>query len=117
MQNGLGFAAGLINELVSQQTSEAAIKFVEEWVKKPDIIPKGKIKFTITSSPRFSVYGCDFGLGKPFATRSGEAHKFDGRITLFPGIDPGSIEVKVCSVLETLLAMEDEDEFMEFVTI
>ena len=70
-----------------------------------------------SSSPRFNVYGNDFGWGKPVAVRSGSAAKGDGKITLFPGVEEGSIDIEVCLSPEKLLAMGDDEEFMEAISI
>jgi hypothetical protein len=43
----------------------------------------------VSSSPRFNMYGCDFGWGKPVAARSGKANKYDGKVSLFPGREGG----------------------------
>ncbi|KAK6123028.1 hypothetical protein DH2020_043224 [Rehmannia glutinosa] len=40
LQNGLGYAGMKINELVAQQSSEVAIRFVEDWVENPVIMRK-----------------------------------------------------------------------------
>ncbi|KAI3454678.1 hypothetical protein Pfo_011341 [Paulownia fortunei] len=117
LQNGLGYAGLKINELVTQQTTEAAIKFVQDWVKNPKIMRKRSNTFVITSSPRHNVYGNDFGWGKPVAVRSGKGQIFDGKMTFFPAALPGGIDVEVCLAPKTLQAMEDDTEFMEAVTI
>ncbi|KAI3454680.1 hypothetical protein Pfo_011343 [Paulownia fortunei] len=119
LQNGLGYAGLKINELVTQHTSEAVIKFVEDWVKNPTILRKGIILngFIIAGSARHNVYGNDFGWGKPIAVRSGKGQKFDGKMTVYPGAVAGGIDVEVCLAPETLNAMEDDVEFMEAVTI
>ncbi|KAK4357869.1 hypothetical protein RND71_023479 [Anisodus tanguticus] len=66
----------------------------------------------ISSSPRYNIYGTDFGWGKPIGVRSGMANKSDGKITLFPGVG-GSVDIEVCILPETLQAMENDQEFME----
>ncbi|XP_051115867.1 protein ENHANCED PSEUDOMONAS SUSCEPTIBILITY 1-like [Andrographis paniculata] len=117
LHNGLEFVAGKINELVSRQTREAVIKFVEDWVEKPVINRKGSVKFVIVGSPRFEVYSCDFGYGKPVAWRSGGKQKFDGRVTVYPAAQTGGIDVEVCLSPAAMKALEDDVEFMEAVTI
>ncbi|KAK6123311.1 hypothetical protein DH2020_042941 [Rehmannia glutinosa] len=117
LHNGLGYAGMKINELVAQQTSEAAIKYVEDWVKNPTMLRKGGIAFVISSSPRHNIYGNDFGWGKPIAVRCGKVQKFDGNMMVHPAAVSGGIDVEVCLAPETLQAMEDDVEFMEAVTI
>ncbi|PIN05573.1 Shikimate O-hydroxycinnamoyltransferase [Handroanthus impetiginosus] len=110
-QNGLGYCGLKINELVNQQTSEAAIKFVEDWVEDPIIWGTGGLSFIIASSPRHNVYG------KPITVRSGKAQKFDGKMTVFPAAVEGGIDVEVCLAPEALQALEGDAEFMEAVTV
>ena len=61
------------------------------------------------------MYGNDFGWGPPVAARSGRGSSFDGRVTVFTGLD-WSLEVEVCLLKETLCAMANDVEFMKFVT-
>ncbi|OMO58117.1 Transferase [Corchorus olitorius] len=68
-----------------------------------------------SSSPRFNMYGNDFGWGKPIAVRSGSANKCDGKITLFCGAEEGSIDIEACLSPQTLEAMGNDEEFMDFV--
>ena len=61
----------------------------------------------MASSPRFDVYGCDFGWGKPLALRTGRANKYDGKVSLFPSRDSGGGDIDV----EVALAPEQDAEF------
>ncbi|XP_051115669.1 uncharacterized acetyltransferase At3g50280-like [Andrographis paniculata] len=117
LENGLEFVAMKINELVGRQTREAVVKYVEDWVETPVIKRKGAANFLIVGSPRFDVYGCDFGWGKPVASRSGGRRKFDGKVTVLPAAQSGGIDVEVCLSPEALMAMDDDLEFMEAVTV
>lgn len=110
---GLGHVALEINKLVEEQTSEAAKKFVEEWVRKPSFYGKGGYRFTVTGSPRFNVYGIDFGWGNPVGSRTGKMGRYDGRITLCPAVVAGCIDVELCMAPEVLRAFGDDAEFME----
>ncbi|XP_047978878.1 uncharacterized acetyltransferase At3g50280-like [Salvia hispanica] len=78
-----------------------------------DAIPTNH--FILINSPSFDVYGNDFGWGPPVAARSGRGSSFDGRVTVFTGLD-WSLEVEVCLLKETLCAMANDVEFMKFVT-
>ncbi|KAL0352085.1 UNVERIFIED_CONTAM: putative acetyltransferase [Sesamum calycinum] len=69
----------------------------------------------LTDLIRFDVYGNDFGWGKPVAARSGRANGFDGRITIYGGFEKGSLEIEACLFPETLSALVNDAEFMEFV--
>lgn len=117
--HGLGWAAWEMNKVVALETEEAMMKFYASWVKNPKIVKSlvvGSALIT-SSSPRFNVYGNDFGWGRPVAVRSGMANKIDGKITLFPGVEDRSVDIEVCVLPETLHAMGDDKEFMEAVTI
>ncbi|XVE87098.1 hypothetical protein DITRI_Ditri18aG0088800 [Diplodiscus trichospermus] len=70
-----------------------------------------------SSSPRFNVYGNDFGWGRPIAVSSGSANKYGGKLTLFYGAEEGSIDVEACLLPETLEAIANDQEFMQTVTI
>ncbi|XP_028080732.1 uncharacterized acetyltransferase At3g50280-like [Camellia sinensis] len=70
-----------------------------------------------SSSPQFNVYGNDLGWGKPLAVRSGLANKRDGKITVFPGMKEGSVDIEVCLLPEKFLAMENDKEFMQSIGI
>ncbi|XP_051115876.1 uncharacterized acetyltransferase At3g50280-like [Andrographis paniculata] len=118
LQNGLEFVAAKINELVGRQTREAIIKSVEDWIEKPVIPSKGSVKFLITGSPRFfDIRSCDFGCGKSVASMTGGRQKFDGKVTILPAAQDGSVDVEVCLSPETMIAMEDDVELMGAVTI
>lgn len=121
LDNGLGFAALQMNKIVASQNYEEVVNLYKGWVEKPVPFNKSSIfvanRLAISSSPKFSIYSCDFGWGKPVAVRSGMANKGDGKVTLFPGAEEGSVDIEVCVVPQTLLAMENDAEFMEFVTV
>ncbi|THG09226.1 hypothetical protein TEA_014536 [Camellia sinensis var. sinensis] len=57
------------------------------------------------------------GWGKPLAVRSGLANKRDGKITVFPGMKEGSVDIEVCLLPEKFLAMENDKEFMQSIGI
>ncbi|GFP87482.1 uncharacterized acetyltransferase at3g50280 [Phtheirospermum japonicum] len=114
LQDGLGQTGLKINAFITQHTSKEAIfGFVEDWVKNPTPLRLGTSNFIISSSPRYDVYGNDFGWGKPIAVRSGRGQKRDGKMTLFPAAEPGGIDVEACLAPETMRALDDDVEFME----
>ncbi|XP_051136459.1 uncharacterized acetyltransferase At3g50280-like [Andrographis paniculata] len=114
LENGLGYAARKINHLVAQQSRDTAIKFVQDWLKNPALIKKIAVPtFVLGSSPRHNVYGCDFGWGKPVAVGSGMGQKFDGKMIVYPTPEPGGMDVEVWLSQETMMAVDDDEEFME----
>ncbi|MFS7997507.1 putative transferase [Helianthus anomalus] len=53
------------------------------WIRSPVIYKMSQLNdpnlVHVGSSPRFDMYGCEFGLGKAVAVRSGCTNKCDGR--------------------------------------
>ncbi|XP_059641989.1 uncharacterized acetyltransferase At3g50280-like [Cornus florida] len=120
LEQGQGWAAWQMNKLIASQTGDEIRNFLKCWVKNPRLPTWGSVTtnaLITSSSPRFNMYGNDFGWGKPVAVRSGEANKCDGKLTFFQGPEEGSIDVEICLLPETLHAMEDDAEFMEVITV
>lgn len=118
LEHGLGWAAWEMHKMVASQTDEEVRRFCESWAKNPNVIDKGgftRNSLSISSSPRFNVYGNDFGWGKPVAVRSGVANKFDGKMTIFPGVQDKSVDIEACLCPDTLSAMCDDKEFMQVI--
>ncbi|CAN8323632.1 unnamed protein product [Cochlearia groenlandica] len=46
------------------------------------------------SSSRFNKYGCEFWMGKAITLRSGYAHKFDGKVSAYPGREGGGMFIQ-----------------------
>ncbi|CAL4985054.1 unnamed protein product [Urochloa decumbens] len=116
--NGHGWAAAAVGRAVAAHTDAAIRAHVAAWVAEPAVsvlrpaADGGKNGgVVVASSPRFDVYGCDFGWGKPLAVRTGRANKFDGNVWLFPGREGGgSVEVEVALAPEHMAAFEEVDE-------
>ena len=69
------------------------------------------------SSPRFDVYGNDFGWGRPVAVRSGAGNKMDGKVTVYEGRGgAGSMALEVCLSARALARLVADEEFMEAVS-
>ncbi|CAK7355074.1 unnamed protein product [Dovyalis caffra] len=109
LEHGLGYVALQINKVVSSYTEDKVEGILESFLDNPN-------PFTISnfvrnncliasSSPRFNVFGIEFGFGRPVAVRSART-KSDGKITLFPGKEEGSIDIGLSVFPETLKAME-----------
>ncbi|KAK4580687.1 hypothetical protein RGQ29_024366 [Quercus rubra] len=116
LDHGLGWVARQINKEIASKTAEEVKKFIEDWVKAPNMPTLSGIAsnaLVTGSSPRFNVYGNDFGWGRPIAVRSGVGNKFDGKLTVFPGVEEGSMDFEACLSPEILEAMADDAEFME----
>ncbi|CAL9026717.1 unnamed protein product, partial [Prunus brigantina] len=105
---------------ISSLTPEQARNDLVDWVKKPTLIPNMRnptllARLLTGSSPRFNVYGNDFGWGRPLAVRSGAGDKMDRKLTVFPEAEEGSIDFEACLLPETIQTMMDDAEFMEAV--
>lgn len=95
-------------------------RFVGDWESNPKCFPLGNFDgatITMGSSPRFPMYDNDFGWGRPLAVRSGGANKFDGKISAFPGREgTGAVDLEVVLSPQTMLALESDSEFMQYVS-
>lgn len=117
-----GFAKGAMemNKMVASFTEEKIMKNLKSWVKNPKLLTESEMAknaLVTSSSPRFDVYGNDFGWGKPVAVRSGAGNKTYGKITVFAGAEEGSIDVEVCLHSEVLEAMGKDSDFMDAVSL
>ncbi|KAL3505142.1 hypothetical protein ACH5RR_034983 [Cinchona calisaya] len=86
---------------VHNHTDAMVREWVESWLKSRFIYQLGEVfdprSIMMGSSPRFDMYGNEFGLGKAVAIRSGYANKFDGKVALYPGIEGGgSMDLEIC---------------------
>ncbi|KAK6287852.1 hypothetical protein POUND7_014031 [Theobroma cacao] len=119
-EQGVGDIAWQMNRIIATQTEVEFKNGLESWIASPKLVTMAMVSSNVlltSSSPRFNMYGNDFGWGKPIAVRSGPANKFDGKLTLFPGAEEGSLDIEACILPETLDAMANDQEFMDTVTI
>ncbi|KAJ4838236.1 hypothetical protein Tsubulata_011302, partial [Turnera subulata] len=119
-KNGLGHTALEMNKVIASHTEDKVKSTLQSWLRNPPTPSMNDFAMNAlaaSSSPRFNVYGNDFGWGRPVAVRSGSANKLDGKITLFPGAEEGSIDVEVCVSPQTLQALGMDPEFMDAVTV
>ncbi|XP_062115379.1 uncharacterized acetyltransferase At3g50280-like [Humulus lupulus] len=121
-KNGLGWAALQMNTEVASQTWEKAQEYLKKWAESPKLVPQENDEIwshllVTGSSPRFDVYGNDFGWGKPVAVRSGPGNKSEGKLTVYAGTEDGGFEFEACLRSETFEAMKDDEEFMETLTM
>ncbi|XWS29812.1 hypothetical protein CRYUN_Cryun24cG0062400 [Craigia yunnanensis] len=117
---GIGNVASQMKKIIATITEETFKKFLKSWPVSPKLVTMGSMTnnaLVTSSSPRFNMYGNDFGWGKPIAIRSGSANKFDGKITLFCGAEKGSIDIEACLSPMTLEGMANDKEFMDTVQV
>ncbi|KAI3864719.1 hypothetical protein MKW92_049345 [Papaver armeniacum] len=121
LEHGIGWAALLLHEAIKEHTDEKIRGVREEWMKKPRIYQTRPLfdpaSLMMGSSPRFDVYGCDFGLGTALAARSGFNNNFDGKVSSYRGLTGiGSVLLEVCLPPESMSALESDEEFMDAVS-
>ncbi|KAJ8751270.1 hypothetical protein K2173_016451 [Erythroxylum novogranatense] len=117
---GHGHAAWKMNKTVAWHTEDKLCNFYKAWIKDPKLPTMNSVTtnaLVTSSSPRFDVYGNDFGWGKPVAVRSGSGNKNDGKITVFAGVEEGSVDAEVCLLPETLERLGNDTEFMATVSV
>ncbi|KAG8046321.1 hypothetical protein GUJ93_ZPchr0008g12108 [Zizania palustris] len=122
-EKGLGWTAWLLNRAVASFDEASMRESLERWVREPEFTYMSNLQSTagvalITgSSPRFDVFGNDFGWGRPVAVRSGSGNKMDGKATVFEGPElGGSMSLEVCIAPDALRRLVVDEEFMDAVT-
>jgi hypothetical protein len=121
LEHSLGWAAWKLHEAVANQTDKVVRDWIDSWLQSPFIYQLARdfdpYSIMMGSSPRFNMYGNEFGMGKALALRSGYAHKFDGKVSAFPGYEEGSIDLEVCLLPDSMRAIESDEEFMDAVSL
>lgn len=120
LSRDLRWCAEQLNINAKAHDDKTVRRLVEDWESNPRLFPLGNFdgaSITMGSSPRFPMYDNDFGWGRPLAVRSGNANKFDGKISAFPGREGGgSVDLEVVLAPETMAGIESDHEFMQYVT-
>ncbi|KAH9623102.1 hypothetical protein KSS87_002533 [Heliosperma pusillum] len=123
IENGPGQAAKVIHQGILGYDQKVATQCLKAMMEKPyvlylDDFVRNKDNCSMinfTGSSKFDIYGVDFGLGKPVAVWSGDTCKRDGKVVIRMARDGiGSIDLEVCLFTETMIALELDQEFMEF---
>ncbi|KAE9609356.1 hypothetical protein Lal_00020052 [Lupinus albus] len=122
LEHDLGWAAWKVHHAVANHNDSVVQQFMKDWVQSPFVYQPGKLTDPYTvlmgSSPRFNMYGNEFGMGKAVAVQSGYANKFDGKVTSYPGREGGgSIDLEVCLFPHTMSALESDEEFINAVSV
>ncbi|XP_020233758.1 uncharacterized acetyltransferase At3g50280 [Cajanus cajan] len=120
LSRDLGWCAEQLNKSVKAHDEAMVRRFVEDWEGNPRCFPLGNpdgASITMGSSPRFPMYDNNFGWGRPLAVRSGQANKFDGKISAFPGRDgSGTVDLEVLLSPQTMEALHSDSEFIKYAT-
>uniref|UniRef100_A0ACD5T9I0 Uncharacterized protein n=1 Tax=Avena sativa TaxID=4498 RepID=A0ACD5T9I0_AVESA len=121
LDRGLGWTAWQLNRAVASFDEAATREWLESWSREPQFryfgsLMSGGAALMTGSSPRFNVFGNDFGWGKPTAVRSGREGKTDGKATVYQGPEMGgSMSLEVCLALDAMKRLVADDEFMDAV--
>ncbi|KAF5752889.1 hypothetical protein HS088_TW01G00807 [Tripterygium wilfordii] len=120
LECGIGYVACEMNKIITGHAEEGKLmNFLESRVKNPKLTTlweNNTDALATSGSPRFHVYGNDFGWGKPIAVRSGVANKYNGKLTMFMGAEEGSVDIEASLPLDILEAMGSDMEFMNAVS-
>ncbi|XP_071937535.1 protein ENHANCED PSEUDOMONAS SUSCEPTIBILITY 1-like [Coffea arabica] len=117
LEQGLGWAAWLLHQAVINHSHE----WINSWLQTP-ILPRRADEpdsntVLLGGSPRFNMYGTEFGLGKPVAIRNGSGNKFDGKLIVSPGAEGGgSMDFEICLAPHAMASLECDRELMETVS-
>ncbi|KAF6998223.1 hypothetical protein CFC21_014361 [Triticum aestivum] len=84
----LGWTAWLLNRVVASVDEATVTEELVSWSKNPSLryapdLGGDPAIVVVSGSPRFDVYGNDFGWGRPLGVRTGPGNKLDGLITVF----------------------------------
>ena len=122
----LGWAASLLGQEVKRNTHEVVLGSVKPLADRPVVGQPGsgqreifgaQHSLIIGGSPRFDMYGPEFGLGWAVAVRMGNANKDDGKVAANPGREGGgSVDLEICLRPHVMDALEVDEEFMSFVS-
>uniref|UniRef100_J3MPS0 Acetyltransferase n=2 Tax=Oryza brachyantha TaxID=4533 RepID=J3MPS0_ORYBR len=119
MDKGLGWTAWLLNRAVASVDEASVRGTLAAWPEKPSFLRMADLQkqagggMGTSNSPRFDVYGNDFGWGRPVGVRSGGGNKLDGKMTVYEGRDGGgSMALEVCLAPEALARLVADEEFM-----
>ncbi|KAG6491685.1 hypothetical protein ZIOFF_046621 [Zingiber officinale] len=117
----LGWAARLVHQAIAAHTDGSIRKAAAGWLAKPVVYKVSMFdRFSVMmgGSPRFDMYGCDFGWGRAVAARSGTAHKFDGKVTFYAGPEGGgSMDLEICLEPAFMEALVEDEEFTSNVSV
>ncbi|XP_016729725.2 protein ENHANCED PSEUDOMONAS SUSCEPTIBILITY 1 [Gossypium hirsutum] len=121
LDHNLGWAAWKLHQAVVNHTDKQVRGFVNAWLDSPFIYKIAQLfdpqSVMFGSSPRFNMYENEFGLGKALMLRSGYAHKFDGKVSSYPGREGGgSVDLEICLPPSSMKALELDEEFMSVVS-
>ncbi|KAF6998572.1 hypothetical protein CFC21_014685 [Triticum aestivum] len=113
--------AWLVNRAVASVDEASVRAELAAWPQNPSFSRVGvgdrdgdPAAVMMSGSPRFDVYGNDFGWGRPVGVRTGPGDKEDGLITVFEdGGGAGGMELEVCLAPDVLARLVADQELMK----
>ncbi|XP_037481025.1 uncharacterized acetyltransferase At3g50280-like [Triticum dicoccoides] len=114
----LGRAAWLLNRAVASFDEAGLTAELASWSRNPSFryaadYGTEPAVVVMSGSPRFHVYGNDFGWGGPVAVRSGAGSKLDGMVTVYEdGGGRGGMELEVCLAPDALARLVADEELI-----
>nr|XP_020199930.1 protein ENHANCED PSEUDOMONAS SUSCEPTIBILITY 1-like [Aegilops tauschii subsp. strangulata] len=114
----LGSTAWLLNRAVASVDEATVRAELASWSKNPSLRYAPDLRgdpaiVVLSGSPRFDVYGNDFGWGRPLGVRTGPGNKLDGLITVFEdGGGAGGMELEVCLAPHVLASLVADQQLM-----
>ncbi|XP_021765466.1 uncharacterized acetyltransferase At3g50280-like [Chenopodium quinoa] len=122
LEHNLGWAASLLHQSVTNYGDKVVRDFIHRWLHSPAVFKLDVLtdcySVMMGSSPRFDMYGNEFGLGKAVAVRRGYANKFVGKVTSYPGVEGGgSVDLEICLPPHSMEALESDEDFMNVVSL
>uniref|UniRef100_A0A164TWI4 Acetyltransferase n=1 Tax=Daucus carota subsp. sativus TaxID=79200 RepID=A0A164TWI4_DAUCS len=118
LANNFEWAALQLNKTILEHNDKSVRKSVATWLQTQRPNQLGQLadpgNIVVSSSPRFNMYGNEFGFGKPVAVLGGYGNLFNGRVTLFQGSEGGgSIDTGICLNPKIMNALECDEEFLD----
>ncbi|KAK1677208.1 hypothetical protein QYE76_038056 [Lolium multiflorum] len=119
--NRLGWAAWLLNRAVASVDEASVRRELASWPENPTfkyvaecVGDPASAAVVVTGSPRFDVYGNNFGWGRPVGVRSGAGNKLDGMVTVYEGGSGGAgMELEVCVAPHVLARLVADEELLD----
>ncbi|XP_031481973.1 uncharacterized acetyltransferase At3g50280-like [Nymphaea colorata] len=117
LAHDLSWAAQALHSEVAAQTADVIRERVKAWAKMPFTYGNSRPVSNVVvvgMSPRYEIYGIDFGWGMGHSVIGGPGSKFDGKIEVFPGKSGnGSIDLQVCLAPQYMSALESDQELLD----
>ncbi|CAJ2640971.1 unnamed protein product [Trifolium pratense] len=122
LENDLGWAALKVHVAIANHDDLEVRKKVKTWLESPTIFSLNHhlppFSVAMISSPRFNMYGNEFGMGIPVAVLSGHANKCDGNVTSYEGREGGgSIDFEISLSANAMRALELDENFMNAASV